>query len=525
MAKGKRTDGEFYFDKRAATVAVRFFEELLKHSKGEWAGEPFKLEKWQITEIVAPLFGWKRADGSRKYRTCYVEVPRKNGKSTVAAGIALLLLFADDEPGAEIYSAAADRDQAAIVFDEAKSMVESSPELARRCQVFKRSIYMPGTRSVYRVLSADAFTKHGLNAHGVIFDELHAQPNRELWDVLTTSTGARRQPVTLAITTAGYDRESVCWEQHEYARQVKAGIIQDDAFLPVLYGAEMDEDWLDEAVWRRVNPSLGVTVKLDYMRGEALKAQMTPAYQNTFRRLHLDQWTQQETRWLSIEAWDKCGAPINVEMLSGSACYGGLDLASSSDLAAFLLCFPHEAGEAERYLWLAWFWIPRENMIERARKDRVPYDAWARDGLITATEGNVIDYDFIGTAIEAIGERFDIKEIAFDRWGAFQLSNRLTASGFTMVGFGQGFVSMSSPTKELLRLVLDGKLSHGGNPVLRWMADNMVVSTDPAGNVKPNKEKSREKIDGMVAGIMALDRAIRHQAAGSVYQHRGIRRL
>lgn len=515
---------EFYFDQRAAQVAVNFFERLLHHSKGEWAGQPFILEDWQRDEIIRPLFGWKReSDGTRRYRIAYIEVPRKNGKSTLAAGIALLLLFADDEPGAEVYSAAADRDQASIVFDEAKRMVEGSPQLARRSEMYKRSIIMPGTYSAYRVLSADAHTKHGLNAHGVVFDELHAQPNRELWDVLTTSTGARRQPVTVAITTAGYDRESICWEQHEYARQVRDGIIEDETFLPVIYAADMEEDWLDEEVWAKANPNLSVSVKLDYLRNEARRAKQVPAYQNTFRRLHLDQWTQQETRWLPMKDWNACATPVDQGLLRGAPCYGGLDLASTSDIASFLLCFPSEPGEEEHFAWLPFFWIPKENMVERARKDRVPYDAWVRQGLITATEGNVIDYGYIIRDIEALGERFNIEEIAFDRWGAFQVSQALQGAGFTMVGFGQGFRSMAGPTKELLRLVLDGKLAHGGHPVLRWMADNMMVSSDAAGNVKPNKAKSREKIDGIVAGIMALDRAVRHLGKKrSVYEDRGL---
>jgi phage terminase large subunit-like protein len=514
---------EFYFDEQAAQLAIRFFERLLHHSKGEWAGQPFLLEEWQRDEIIRPLFGWKRRDnGTRRYRTAYIEIPRKNGKSTMSAGIALLLLFADDEPGAEVYSAAADRDQAGIVFEEAKRMVEASPELSSRAEVYKRSIIVPGTYSAYRVLSADAYTKHGLNAHGVVFDELHAQPSRELWDVLTTSTGARRQPLVVAITTAGFDRQSICWEQHEYARQVTEGIIKDPAFFAYVKAADQDEDWLDEQVWFKANPNLDVTVKMDYLRNEARKAQMTPAYQNTFRRLHLNQWTQQETRWLSLDAWDVCGAPFDSKLLEGAPCYGGLDLASSSDIASLVLCFPSEPGEEERYAWLPFFWIPEENMIERVRKDRVPYDAWVREGLITATEGNVIDYGYIIRDIESLGERYDIREIAFDRWGAFQMSQALEGAGFTLVGFGQGFASMADPTKELLRLVLGQKLAHGGHPVLRWMADNMMVSTDAAGNVKPNKAKSREKIDGIVAGIMGLDRAIRHEAAGSVYEERGL---
>lgn len=517
------TASEFYFDERAASVACNFFEKLLVHSKGEWAGKPFELQPWQRNDIIRPLFGWKRrSDGTRRYRRAYIEVARKNGKSTIAAGIANLLLFADGEPGAEVYSAAADRDQASIVFTEARSMVESSPALSERAQVYKRSIVVPATRSSYRVLSADAYTKHGLNAHGIVFDELHAQPNRDLWDVLTTSTGARRQPLIVAITTAGFDRNSICWEQHEYARQVLTGIIEDPSFFPYIAAAEESDDWLDEAVWSKANPGLGVTVKVDYLRNEARRAQHSPAYQNTFRRLHLNQWTQQETRWLDMEAWDACGEPVDARLLAGQPCFGGLDLASSSDIASFVLCFPAEEGEEERFVWLPHFWIPAENLVERVRKDRVPYDAWSRQGLITVTEGNVIDYGYIVRDIEALAEKYNIREIAFDRWGAFQVSQALEGAGLTMVGFGQGFASMSPPTKELLRVVLDGKLRHGGNPVLRWMADNMIVTTDPAGNVKPNKAKSREKIDGIVAGVMALDRAIRNGAAGSVYEERGI---
>jgi phage terminase large subunit-like protein len=513
----------YYFDEQAVDLAIIFFS-LLKHTKGEWAGQPYILDQWQIDEIIRPLFGCKRkSDHTRRYRTAYIEIPRKNGKSTISAGLAALLLLVDNEPGAEIYSAAADRDQARIVFEQAKQMIESSPVLAKRVQIFKNTIMVPKTRSVYRVLSADAPTKHGLNAHGVIFDELHAQPNRELWDVLTTSVGARQQPLVIAITTAGYNRESVCYEQHEYARQVKDGIIEDDTFLPVIYAADDDEDWLDEEIWAKANPGLGNTVKLEYLRNEARKAEHVPAYQNTFRRLHLNQWTQTESRWLDMSAWDACGETFDPNLLEGSLCYGGLDLASTSDIASFVLAFPNEVGEEEQVTWLPFFWIPEENMVERARKDRVPYDAWVRDGLMTATEGNVIDYGYIIRDIEALGERFHIAEIAYDRWGAFQVSQALEGAGFTMVGFGQGFKSMSPPMKELMRMVLDGKLKHGGNPVLRWMADNLVVTSDAAGNVKPNKDKSREKIDGIVAGLMALDRAVRHENPQvSVYETRGL---
>lgn len=527
----KRSSGakdEFYFDERAATVAVRFFERFLKHSKGEWSHRPFKLEAWQRNDIIRPLFGWKRTrDSTRRYRRAYIELPRKNGKSTLSAGMAGLLLYLDNEPSAEVYSAAAEREQAGIVFDEAKRMFEGSPELAARSEFYRRTIYVPGTRSVYRVLSADAPTKHGLNVHGVIFDELHAQPNRDLWDVLNTGTGARRQPLMVMITTAGFDRTSICWEQHEYACGVLNGTNPDQEFFAYIAAADETDDWLDEGVWAKANPNLGVTISLDYLRAEALRAQMSPAYQNTFRRLHLNQWTQQETRWLPLEAWDRCAGSESAmqlpDLLKGMPCYGGLDLASTSDIAALVLTFPKEDDD-DRFYWLPFFWVPRENLIERGRKDRVSYDAWVRDGWIKATEGNVIDYGVIVRDIEMLAERYNIKEVAFDRWGAFQVSQQLEAIGLTMVAFGQGYVSMSAPTKELLRLTLDSKLTHGGHPVLRWMADNVVVSTDPAGNVKPNKAKATAKIDGIVAGIMGLDRATRHGAAKrSVYETRGIR--
>ena len=291
---GEPVKQEFWFDERAATVAVNFFERLLVHVKGEYAGKAFELQDWQKHDVIRPLFGWKHADGSRKYRTAYMRSPGRTGKATLAAGIALYLLYADDEYGAEVYSAAADKDQAAIVFELAKQMVDSSHELSRRTQSFKRSMIIQKTMSVYRVLSADAFTKHGLNASGVVIDELHAQPNRDLVDVLMTSTGARRQPLVVMITTAGYDRESICWEQHEYADKLLRGVIRDDSYFAYIAAADEKDDWQDPAIWQKANPGLGKTVKLDYLEQECGRAQQTPAYQNTFRRLHLNQWTQPE---------------------------------------------------------------------------------------------------------------------------------------------------------------------------------------------------------------------------------------
>lgn len=512
---------EFWFDKRAADLAVAFFEKLLVHSKGEWAGQPFKLQAWQRDDIIRPLFGWKRKDGTRKFRTAYIEIPRKNGKSTLSAGLALYLLFADGEPGAEVYSAAADTDQARIVFEEAQRMVEASPALSEHGQVYRRSIIVKSERSTYRVISADAHTKHGFNAHGIVFDELHAQPNRELWDVLNTSTGARRQPLMVMITTAGvYDPESICWEQHEYARQVLDGAIEDPTYFAYIAAADDTDDWTNPVTWAKANPGLGETIKVDYLEAECRRAIASPAYQNTFRRLHLNQWTAQDERWLDMNAWNSCKREL--PDLTGRICYGGLDLASTTDIAAFVLCFPPQEDD-EPYWLVPYFWIPSDSLIERVRRDRVPYDAWLRDGLVTATPGNVIDYYYIEQTIRQLAIEYDIREIAFDRWGATLLYQRMEEARQTMVQFGQGFASMSAPMKELLKLILSKRIAHDGNPVLRWMADNVVARQDPAGNVKPDKSKSRNKIDGIVAGIMALDRATRH--TGSAYDERGILEL
>lgn len=513
---------DFYFDKDAADLAVRFFEKLLVHSKGEWAGKPFDLQDWQKEDIVKPIFGWKRkSDKSRRYRTVYIEIPRKNGKSTLCAGFGLYLLFADGEPGAEVYSAAADKDQARIVFDEAKAMVEASPALSQYGKALRNSIVVRSERSTYKVISSDAYTKHGLNAHGIVFDELHAQPNRELWDVLNTSTGARRQPLMIMITTAGvYDPESICWEQHEYARQVLDGVIDDPSFFAYIAAAGEDDDWTSPVTWAKANPGLGETIKLEYIEGECRRAINSPAYQNTFRRLHLNQWTSQLERWLDLGAWNSCKREL--PDLKGRVCFGGLDLASTTDIAAFVLVFPPEE-ENGIYWLLPFFWIPEDNMIERVRRDRVPFDDWVRDGLISATPGNVIDYYYIEQTVRQLALDYEISEIAFDRWGATLLYQRMEEARQTMIQFGQGFASMSSPMKEFMNLILSKRIGHDGNPVLRWMADNVVARTDPAGNIKPDKAKSKNRIDGIVASIMGLDRATRYEP--SVYDKEEVKEL
>ncbi len=512
------------FDEGKAKRTVDFIN-CLKHTKGKWRGQPFDLLPWQET-VIRDVFGTVKENGYRQYNTAYVEIPKKNGKSELAAGVALYMTCGDNEWGAEVYGCASDRQQASIVFDVAVDMVEQCPALKKRIKPVmsvKRLVYKP-TNSFYQVLSAEAYTKHGLNVHAVIFDELHSQPNRELFDVMTKGSGdARTQPLFFLITTAGTDRHSVCFEQHQKAEDILQGRKIDPTFYPVIYGASDDADWSSEDVWREANPSLGHTIDIEKVRNAYLSAKDNPAEENIFRQLRLNQWVKQSTRWMQMEKWDACAFPVDEREVLGRECYGGLDLSSSIDITAFVLVFPPR-NDTEKYILLPYFWIPEENMIRRVRRDHVPYDVWEKQGFLQTTEGDVIHYGFIENFIDGLGKKFHIKEIAFDRWGAVQMVQNLEGLGFTVVPFGQGFKDMSPPTKRLMELVLEKNIAHGGHPVLRWMMDNIFVRTDPAGNIKPDKEKSTEKIDGAVATIMGLDRAIRNGgiSMGSVYDERGI---
>jgi len=511
-----------WFDAKAAQVVIAFFS-LLKHSKGEWAGRPVTLEPWQQF-VLASIFGWKRADGTRRFRTAILEVARKNGKTTMAAGVGLYLLVADGEPGAEVYSAATKRDQARLSHGEATRMVKASPQLRREVRIFKDNIHIVDTASKFEPLGADADTMDGLNVHGAIIDEIHAHKSRDTWDLLETATGARRQPLMFGISTSGFDRQSLFFSQHEYTEKVLQGVVEDDSWFGIAYTIDEGDDWQDEKNWEKANPNLGVAKKWDDMRRKAARAREMPSAQNAFMRLELDIWTHSETKWVNLEHWRACGKAVDEHGLRGRTCYGGLDLSSNTDTSALVLVFPPQT-EDDDYVVLCRFWIPEESMHERVRRDRVPYDVWVRQGFVTATPGNVIDYDWILDQIYEDASTFDVKELAFDRWGATKIQTELMElfGEEFLVGFGQGFLGMSAPMKELEKLILGHQMAHGNNPVLTWMADNLVAREDPAGNIKPDKEKSTEKIDGMVALIMALDRATRHEGPRrSVYEDRGL---
>lgn len=512
-----------HYDKKKADRAVTFIENLC-HTKGKWAGTPFWLLPWQ-EQLIRDIFGIVKADGNRQFRTAFVEICKKVGKSELAAAVALYLLYADNEPSAEVYGAAADRQQASIVFDVAKQMVEMSPALMKRSKLMgaTKRIVNYSNAGYYQVLSAEVGGKHGFSVSGLVFDEIHTQPNRQLYDVLTKgSSDARQNPLHFIITTAGNDRHSIAYELHTKAVDILEGRRVDPTFYPVVYGLKDDEDWEDEANWYKVNPSLGYTVDIERLRDAYREAKQNPADEVTFKWLRCNMWVSSTVAWIPDAIYMRGNEPIDVDALAGRDCYAGLELSSTGDITALVLIFPPR-NEDEKYVLLPYFWIPEETIPRRVKANSVPYDIWEKQGYIMSTEGNVIHYDFIEKFIMDLSEKYHILEIAVDRWNATQMIQNLEGEGFTIVPFGQGFSSMSAPTKEFYRLLMEGRIIHGGNPVLRWMAGNVVIDTDPAGNIKVTKAKSKEKIDGIVAAIMALDRCIRQEGqSGSVYDERGL---
>lgn len=480
----------------ASCLAVRFFEKHLTHAKGELGGKPFLLEPWQRNYIRA-LFA---QDGERRrVRTSLLAIPRKNGKSTLAAGIALRCLL-EDEPGAEVYSCAASRDQARLVFDTARIAVEQSPVLSQKLRVYRNAIVRESTHATYKSLSAEAGLQHGLSPHAVVFDELHVS-TREMWEVMLSGQGARRNPLTVALTTAGYDRKSVCWEVWKYAEAVASGAIKDPSFLPMIFAADAAADWKSEKVWAKANPNLGVSVKLDFLRSECARAVEMPTYENTFRQLYLNQWTEQDQRWLRMDHWAQGNGACPVD-LAGRECFAGLDLATTFDTTALVLLFPLDDGT----FWIEpHFWIPSDNAHQRERRDKVPYLTWQRQGHLVMTDGNVTDFEHVRRDIVNLASKYRIRGIGLDPWNSAQLGQQLQGDGLAMSDFRQGYGSLSGPSKQLENWVVAGKLRHGGHPVLAWQASNVAIQQDSAaGNIKPSKAKSTERIDGIVSLVMAI---------------------
>jgi phage terminase large subunit-like protein len=509
------------FDKSLGTRVITFIERYCKHHKGEWAGRPLLLEQWQ-KDILEQAFGWLRADGSRRYRTLYIEVPRKNGKSELASALGLYLQLADGEAGAEVYSSATKKDQARIVWKTAEQMVKKSPDLKRFIKTYQSSLVVEKTGSTFQPLSAESKTLDGLNPHGNIVDELHAHKDRGVWDVLDTAMGARRQPMTVAITTAGtYDAESIGWQTHDYATKVLEGLFEDDSFFAYIAAADESDGenggYFTEQTQQKANPNFAISIKPEYLAKQAEKAQRQPSFMNEYLRLHLNVWTQQLTRWIPIEKWNQNEKPANTDeearelcssietRLTGSVGYGGLDLSSKLDLTAFALVIPGSDDEVNIVMR---FWLPEERAKDCEKEGKRHYMTWSRNGWLTLTPGNVIDYEFIRKEINLLNERFIIKECAFDPWNAVDLATRLGSDGVNMVECRQGYKSMTEPAKDLEARVAQGKIRHGHNPILKWCVANAVVTSDAAGNIKPDKEKATGKIDGVVAVIMGMSRLI-----------------
>lgn len=532
MAAIKNTlDAPRYYVPEKADRVVQFFYSL-KFTKGEFKGRPFKLEKWQEEKIIRPLFGTLWADGARCYTTAYISTPRKNGKTEMGAGLALYLLCGDGEQGAEVYSAAGDKEQAAMVYNAAEIMVKTSPALNRRCRIIhsqRRIIYLP-TGGYYRVISADAPLKQGFNPHGVLYDELHVAKNRELWDALSTGQGARRQPLMAALTTAGHDLKTICGEQYILAKQIKEKKITNPTYFSFIAEADPKDDWQDPKTWEKANPNYNISVIPRKMESEALAAKLSPSKENTFKRYLLNLWTNASEGWLNFDVWKKSAGTIDTASLTGRDCYAALDLSTTTDIAAFLKIFPVKeeiidgaTGEKkiiEVLKVLPRFYIPADNMVNRSKKDRVPYDLWHKQGYILTTEGNVIDYEFIERDIIDDSKKYNLIEIGYDPWNATGTVNKLTAAGLKMIPARQGF-ALSSPTKETEILINQHRIHHGNNPVLDWMLANVQITRDAQENIKPDKKKSSEKIDGIVALIMAVDRYIRRPATDTSAKESG----
>lgn len=506
------------WDREEAERSVAFFPTVLRLNGGDFEGVPFELQPWQAF-IVGSLFGWKVAGGARRYRVAYVEVAKGNGKSPLAAGVGLKMLTADNEPRAEVYSAATKKDQAMILFRDAVAMVDQSPALSKRLKKSGEdektwNLSYPATGSWFRPISSDD-GQSGPRPHCGLIDELHEHKTATTVNMMRKGTKGRRQALIFEITNSGYDRQSICWQHHDYSRRVLEGTAEDDSWFAFVCGLDDGDDWRDEQVWRKANPNLGVSISVDYLRDQVREAVGMPANENVTRRLNFCEWTEQDERWIALDAWDACAGVVDLDAMAGRPCFGGLDLSSTTDLSAFALLFP-PYGEDDLWRLAVWFWLPAENLTDRGTRDRAPYQLWADRGLIEATPGPVIDYQRIRARINDLRGRFRIEQIGFDPWNATQICSELIDDGHLMVQVSQGMQSMSPPTKEFERLLRGGKLAHGGNAVLRYCASNVTVRADAEGNMKPSKSRSTGRIDGISATIIALERASRTPLAGGV---------
>lgn len=490
----------WWFDAYAADRAVRWIEAYMRHTNGEWDGKPFKLAPWQ-RKVVRQVFGWKGADGYRRFRQVWLEIPRGNGKSTFASAVANYLLIADNEPAAMIYSVASNRDQACLVYDDARAMIEAHPALNAQVETHDKGMMVGSTRS--RFIPLGSKNLHGLKPHGVIGDEVHEWSNRDQHEAVSSAFGKRRQPIRFYITTAGDNRQSLCWELHRQAVQV----IRGDVYLPHIYAriwaANPQDDWRDERVWFKANPGLKYGApKIEDLRQQCEEAQSSPAAENSFKRLKLNLWTDATTRWVPSGDWDDASRQIDWSLLRGCEAYGGLDLAAVKDLSALALWFPPtNLAVPGRWVLAVKFWCPEANIEERTKSDDVPYEDWANRGLITATPGDTTDYDMVEKDILAINEIHPIIELGYDPWNARQMAQRLTKKDLDCAEVPQYMRILGPSTARMEKMILGGDMAHGGHEILSWNMANVMVWMGPNGHYKPDKKKSTQRIDGVAAAL------------------------
>ena len=498
-------DKGWYFDRKAAQRAISFIERL-KHTKGQWAGLRFKLEPWQQF-IIWNIFGWKMADGTRRFRYAYVEIARKNGKTALSAGIGLYMLFADGESRPEVYSAATVKDQARICFSDAVEIVKAT-DLKNYLTPYRNSIVYELKGGMMKPLSSDYGTHDGLNPSCGIIDEFHAHKDSGMFDVIKSAFGARKQPLMFIITTAGFNKAGACYAYRDNVIKILRGINEDDTLFGIIYTMDANEEWDNPQMWIKSNPNLGVSLFPNYLEDQVNDAKNRPEAVRNVMTKNVNLWVDAEKTWILDDAWMKCVGTTEIEDLRGCECWGGLDLSNVSDITAFVLIF----HENDKFQLLPFFWIPEEKMLEKIRKENINYDLWVKAGFVKVTSGNVLDYEFVKADILQIVEIYDLQSSAYDRWNSSQTIIDLQNEGMECNPFGQGYGSMSAPSKEFEKLVLSEKIEHFGNPVLRWMLSSTLIKTDPAGNIKPDKEKSVQKIDGIVASIMALGEWMTAQA-------------
>lgn len=510
-------DKGWYFDRKAAQRAISFIERL-RHTKGQWAGLRFKLEPWQQF-IIWNIFGWKMADGTRRFRYAYVEIARKNGKTALSAGIGLYMLFADGESRPEVYSAATVKDQARICFSDAVEIVKAT-DLKNYLTPYRNSIVYELKGGMMKPLSSDYGTHDGLNPSCGIIDEFHAHKDSGMFDVIKSAFGARKQPLMFIITTAGFNKAGACYAYRDNVIKILRGINEDDTLFGIIYTMDANEEWDNPQMWIKSNPNLGVSLFPNYLEDQVNDAKNRPEAVRNVMTKNVNLWVDAEKTWILDDAWMKCVGTTEIEDLRGCECWGGLDLSNVSDITAFVLIF----HENDKFQLLPFFWIPEEKMLEKVRKENINYDLWVKAGFVKVTSGNVLDYEFVKADILQIVEIYDLQSSAYDRWNSSQTIIDLQNEGMECNPFGQGYGSMSAPSKEFEKLVLSEKIEHFGNPVLRWMLSSTLIKTDPAGNIKPDKEKSVQKIDGIVASIMALGEWMTAQAEddNDPYSKRGM---